>query len=859
MRATEVIRRRRQRARRANTTGRRLGRLVGGLALAGLVALLFAPVAAVAGGAAGLLAFARDLPDPGALETLPHEPQRSNAATRLYAYGAPDAGGLRRPVLIDELVDPRRGGAGWVALDALPPEVVAAHLAALDPDFLTAEWPSPIVELALWRRTGQPPVIHSPITAALVGRHLRGGEPPAPGDTQRALQDWLLGRRIEARYSREQQLEWALNTAYYGHLAAGIEAAARVYFGKGAAELTTGEAALLAAVARDPAANPFDAPGPARRGRDGVLAALTAAGVLTAAEAGAARDEPLATAPPPGSGSVAPSFARLARRELEALLGPEALLAGGLQVETTLDLALQQQAACVAAEPRGSGGGPPCAVAGSLSGGEGAAVVVLDPSTGELLALSGDAEAARPLGTLVRPLIYLTALSQGYSAATLLLDVPTIYLRDGLPYSPDNDDGRFLGPLRLREASSSGRTVPATQALSWVGAGRVLTTARALGVEPPPGHAPDLTFAADGFPATLIDTARGLAATAGNGAITGVDAGSSSVDADSSSAAVDSHGANVEPLPRPATIRRVLDARGSELYAYEPASRETISAELAYLFTDMLAGDGADGRRVAVAGGASAEGDEWAFAYTPERLVGARALGGAADVAAVARALLDEALAGRPAAEWPRPVGLRSVEICAVSGLLPAWGGGCPTLAEWFIPGTEPAETDGMVREVAVNRETGRLATIFTPPQLIERRIYIDYPPAAQSWAAGAGVAPPPNEYDTVRRVPARVGAAELAVVPWSVIERGGSPWPVIGSAGGAEFAYYRLAYFPGLLPEAMQTLVPRGESPVEAGELGMWDTTLISDGLYTLLLTVVRTDGTFDEVAVPVIVGEEK
>ncbi len=56
-----------------------------------------------------------------------------------------------------------------------------------------------------------------------------------------------------------------------------------------------------------------------------------------------------------------------------------------------------------------------------------------------------------------------------------------------------------------------------------------------------------------------------------------------------------------------------------------------------------------------------------------------------------------------------------------------------------------------------------------------------------------------------------------------------------------------------------MQTLVARGETPVEAGELGTWDTSLIADGLYTLLLTVVRTDGTFDEVAVLVIVGEEE
>ena len=160
-----------------------------------------------------------------------------------------------------------------------------------------------------------------------------------------------------------------------------------------------------------------------------------------------------------------------------------------------------------------------------------------------------------------------------------------------------------------------------------------------------------------------------------------------------------------------------------------------------------------------------------------------------------------------------------------------------------------------MVREVAINRETGRRATIFTPPQLIEQRTYIAYPPEAAGWAEDAGIEPPPVEYDTIRRVPTRAGGAELTVEPWSVVS---GQWSVSGSAGGDDFAYYRLATFPGLLPEAMQTLVERGETPVDSAELGVWDTTLVDDGLYTLLLTVVRQDGTFDEVAIPVAISNK-
>jgi hypothetical protein len=207
---------------------------------------------------------------------------------------------------------------------------------------------------------------------------------------------------------------------------------------------------------------------------------------------------------------------------------------------------------------------------------------------------------------------------------------------------------------------------------------------------------------------------------------------------------------------------------------------------------------------------------------------------------------------GLPGQEWERPAGLRPVDVCATSGQLPSRNADCPTVLEWFIPGTEPSTVDTMTRSMAVNRETGRLATIFTPPQLIERRVYMVYPLEATAWATSAGIESPPAEYDAIRRVPTRDGAAALtSPEKWSVVSGQVS---VVGSAGGEDFATYRLAYFPGLLPEAMQVIV-ESETPVEASELGVWDTALVADGLYTLLLTVVRHDGTFDEVAVPVTV----
>lgn len=855
MRATDIVRRRRERASWANRPGRRFGRIVTTATLALLSLLILLPLAVATGGAVGAFLLTRGLPDIHTLKELPSRYRPTQMTTQLFARGAPDAGDMRHPALIDEITDPRAGGAGWVPIDTLPDHVIAAYLAAADPQFFTAETPSASSVWAEWLHTGTLRNGHSPIIRDLITDHLRDGAAAQPGDTRPAIQGWLLARQLEETSSRRHLLEWTINTRYYGHLAYGIEAAAKVYFGKSAADLNLGEAAMLAALAQKPAANPFDDPEVARQERDAVLATMTAMSAITPRDEAAAREEPTATAAPPGSQSVAPEFARLARRELEAILGPARLLAGGWQVETTLDMALKTQADCLmthATEGLGPEGAPPCPSAdappaesnGSLTE---AAVVVLNPVTGEIEAMTGHAAyTSYSIGPLVRPFIYLTVLSQGYTAASAMMDVPSVYLQDGRSYSPVNPDGLYLGPLRLRQALAADRAVTAAEALGWVGVGLVRETARALGLQP--GGPDDLSFAETGFEASLLDIGRAFATIGNGGAMAGM-AG----DPD-----------------RPTTIVRILDANGREVYTHETATRRALAAELAYLLTDILADHDtrcalitcaaspelSDGRAVAVSSGESAVGDAWTIGYTPNRLIGVLVSGdgatGDADAAPLWRALMQHALVGTEPTGWSRPPALRPVDVCDLSGLLPSPEVGCPTVREWFVPGTEPTAFDTLTREVAVNRETGRLATIYTPPHLVERRVYTVMPPEATQWAAAAGIELPPTEYDTIRPIPTRSGAAELKLEPWVVVS---GQLPVVGSAGGDDFAYYRLAVFPDLMPEKMENLVERGSAPVDTAELAVWDTTLVDDGLYSLLLTVIRNDGTFDEVAVPVIV----
>ena len=871
MRATDIVRRRERTQRNRRGSGLLRAAAVAGL-VAGLAVIVFAAAATVIV-SAGSLAVLRDLPDVRYLERLPAAFRPTNATTRVFAWSEPDQGGLRRPVLIDEIGDPRLGGSAWIRYGDLPTSVVNAHLAAVDQQFMDHRPSGPLRIVAGWWQTGTLGPGPSPITRRMIDTMLRGEPGSSHGEWQLALQDRLLDYQIGQRYTRAQILEWELNTRYYGNLAFGVEAASRVYFGKGASELTPAEAILLAAIAVEPQDNPFDSAEAALSNRTAVLDAMSAMGAIAPDDAAAIREAPLALAPPPGSESPTPEFSRLVRNELEAILGPEQLVLGGWQVETTLDLALQTQVGCVAAAYAGqlsgrslnpAGSGPPCPArdllppVGAAITGEVAptvSIVALNPATGAIEALVGEAATRpAPIGSLVRPLIHLTALSRGHTAASLVWDVPGADSEED-PHTLQNADGRFLGPLRLREAMASGRAVPAAQILNWVGVERVLVTARALGLPVERMEVPsDLSFFEQGVPATLLELGHAYSALANEGALTGA--------------------ANVAGSPRPATVTRILGPAGEEVYALEAAAQGAIDRGLAFLAADILSDAGArcpandcpdllpilDERPVAMVGGESAAGDSWTLGFTADRLIGVRVRGNSdgepVDSAPPWAALMAWSSAGRPAAGWTPPGGLRRIDVCEVSGLLPSREAGCRTISEWFAPGTEPASTDTMVRELAVNRETGRLATIFTPPQLVERRTYIDYPPEASAWAEEAGIEAPPAEYDTIRNIPVRSGgAAVLLPDPWSVV---GGQVSVIGSAGGDDFAYFRLAYFPGLLPEAMQTLVERGESPVESGELGVWDTTLLEDGLYTLLLSVVRGDGKFDEVAIPVSVANE-
>ena len=183
---------------------------------------------------------------------------------------------------------------------------------------------------------------------------------------------------------------------------------------------------------------------------------------------------------------------------------------------------------------------------------------------------------------------------------------------------------------------------------------------------------PDLAFPATGFPASLLDLGRAFAAIGNGGRMAGFA----------------SNEAPNEILPRPATIRRIVTADGGESYAYQPTTRETLSPEPAYLLTDIWSDTEArcptgscpdwpalpGGQPAAVVTGESVATGEstdgsWALGYTPDTLIGVLAGSDAADIW---HGLMSWSAEDKPVVAWPQPDGLRAVDVCAISGLLPS-------------------------------------------------------------------------------------------------------------------------------------------------------------------------------------------
>ena len=399
--------------------------------------------------------------------------------------------------------------------------------------------------------------------------------------------------------------------------------------------------------------------------------------------------------------------------------------------------------------------------------------------------------------------------------------------------------GTYQGPVRLRTALANDYLAPARQVIQQVGALNVARIAGEMGILK--DGLTSLTTGEDFLSkgqTTLLDASQAYGAFANQGIRVGR-AGDS----------------------QPLAFLQLEDLDGQVLaQAGATASKPVISSQLAYLMTHILSDEPARwqslghpnpleiGRPAAVKQGKTNAGqDAWTVGYTPERVVGVWV--GHADqntpspvnpnaAAALWHAVIQQANRANPPQGWSVPQGISNVSVCDPSGMLPT--ADCPTVVnEIFLSGSEPSQLDTLYRRVQVNRETGRLATVFTPPELVEERVYMQVPPEAEAWARQSGLPLPPESYDVILATQTNPDV-NIRTPEMFTYVRGAVP--ITGSATGAGFNFYRVQVGEGLNPQAWEQVGEDQSQPVETGELAEWDTQGL-DGLYAIQLLVVRDD----------------
>lgn len=664
-----------------------------------------------------------------------------------------------------------------------------AFVASNQPDFWQAK-ESLLSDLLIGPRT---------IAERLVANLLLDGEPDGWAKTLRAR---LLAADAVGRYGRAQVLSWALNSAYFGYWAFGAESAAQLFFGKSAAELSLAEAALLAAVAQAPALNPIDAPELAVEYQLLVLASMHSQGLINADELAAALAEQLTFSTPTEAVSLVPDFTDLALTQLEAELGREGVQRGGLEVVTTLDYALQQEVAALIAES-----------------GDEAEVVVLDAINNRVLAAIGSVdEASHNSGTLFSPFIYLNAFANGISPAQVAWDVGP------------RDIG-FNEPMTFRQAL-------ATQY------GRVESEILINPIIAP--HSAELLLAA-GFGAfdSADSNAESLRLVLGTQV--------SALEAATAYGLFSQNGLLIDASPLDdfaiSSITFAADTDGVVLLDLtHPEPVPISSPELAYLVTDVLSDVSVRADRTGQAMSALSrpagfspddQENQWMIGYSPQRVVVLwTEQGGELDNAPLAVSLFEAAHRGLPVKSWEVPAGLTSLIVCVPSGQLP--DDDCPaTRRELFIRGSEPTERDTLFERLAINSLNGTLATVFTPEEFVEERVFMMVPPEAETLALAAGIDLPPEDFDAVPVLD--LLSAPVAVLQPAPFTAVSGMVDIIGKLGEGAVSY-DIQVGQGLRPSEW-LLLTEGSAEDVSSELAHWDTSGLS-GVWAIQLQVWDEDG---------------
>lgn len=753
--------------------------------------------------------------------------------------------------LLWEIIDPTGGRRTVVPLEKIAPDLIKATIATEDRFFYVNVGVDPIaITRAVYYNVSEGEIVSgaSTITQQLARNVLLTPAERTEQSLSRKVKEAVLAMEINRRYTKDQILEIYLNQIYYGNLAYGIEAAAQTYFGKHAAELTLPEASMLAGLPQSPAIHdPYLNPQGATARQADVLGLMVEAQYITTAQAQAAKTAPLNFQEMAVAFS-APHFVVFVRQELEKIVPPEYIYQAGLQVQTTLNPRFQ---AIAEEEVRRQ---VDALAARNVTNG---ALVAMDVTTGQILAMVGSKDfrdeqidgqvnivtSPRQPGSTIKPLTYLAAFEQlNWTPGTLIMDVPVEY-PDGTGgvYQPRNYDDKFHGPVLLRAALANSYNIPALKALEQVGVGSLQQMAARLGIT------------------TLTRPDYGLSLTLGGGEVPLLEM----------TGAFQAM-ANAGVLTPPTAILKITDSFGRDIEPARRQPRAVLRPEHTYLITHILADNEARtpafgpnspmrlSRPAAAKTGTTNDfRDNWTIGYTPDMAVGVwvgnadntpmNGVSGVAGAGPIWHNFMERAHEGLPVRDFTRPPAIIELEICADSGTRP--GEACPERRReiFFSEQPPPGPEFDIHQLIDIDLNTGLRANEFCRSR-VERRYYRVYPPDGRQWALEHGFEQPPDGY-----CPSTNIVAHITSPADGVTVRG--PLTLEGAATAANFAHYQIEVGLGTGPQAFAVIHGPVNQIVEQGVLGVFDTTQVENGPYTLRLVVFDQTGGATEARTRVLV----
>ncbi len=804
--------------------------------------------------------YAKDLPEPGAIAT---HTQEQFKTTRIY-----DRAGQ---VVLYDIIDPLGGNRTIVPLARIPDNCKNATVALEDRNFWTNpgyDWYG-IARAAVNNVMGGRTQGASSITQQLVKNVLIAPEERTQALVSRKIKEVILASEIARKYEKKQILEWYLNGNYYGNFAYGIEAAAEGYFGKQVQDLDLNECATLAAIPQFPSLNPVDDPQAAIERRNIVLDQMYLNGYITADQSIATKTAKLRVIQKRFD-IRAPHFVFYVRRQLEELYGPQVLIRGGLKVYTTLDYSVQQTAEQIARDQIAK-------LQTEKKNVNDASIVVIKPNTGEIVGMVGSVDyfnsaidgqvnvsiSSRQPGSTFKIFNYLTAFAQGMTPATMVMDVRTVFDDSpNPPYVPENYDRKYHGPVRLRTAFASSFNIPAVKVLQQVGVKNVVNTAHRMGINTLNREKYGLALTLGGGEVTLLDMTYSTSVIANQGVMAGQPVAKE----------------DLKPGFRtlnPVGILKVVDASDKTIYEFRQAQTQRIvTPQVSFLLSDILSdnvartpGFGVNSvlklsRPAAVKTGTTSDWrDNWTVGWTPDYAVGVwvgnadnaemEHISGVAGAGPIWHDVMEKIHQGIPQHSFIDPPGMVRAEVCATSGLLPTPY--CPDrVKEIFIAGTEPKQFDNIWQPFRIYKPSGKLATVYSPPDQVEEKVFAIYPEEAKDWVRDNNIPQPPTDYDTSYRSASQT--SDTAIIFPATYSSVKGVVSIVGNARLDNLDLYRLTFGKGLDPTQWTQIGSDHRQRVDNGMLDQWDVSSL-DGLYTLKLTAVDKSGKPREAAVQVIV----